>query len=357
MSVTMQTLFERMLSSEASDLHLAEGLPPHYRVHGRLLPLKAPPMGHDAMLKLMRSICAPDRWQHFLARGDLDFAYALGEKARFRVNYMKKHAGVGAVFRVIPAKIHTLEELNLPPALARLADMRRGLVLVTGPTGSGKSTTLAAIVDRINSQESRTIITIEEPIEFVHVRKKSIIRQREVGLDVNTFSDALRSISRQDAEVVLVGDMRDYETIELAVTAAEMGTLILGTLHTNSAAKTVDRIIDVFPPGQQAEVRSQLSQSLKGVCAQRLLKTKDGKGRVPANEIMFRNWAVANAIREANTEKIQDIIQSSKAEGMQLMDDAILQLLEQGKVSGHEAYLKADDNKRFLEFRGQEMNS
>ena len=357
MSVTMQMLFERMLSSEASDLHLAEGLPPHYRVHGRLLAVRTPPIGHDGMLELMKSICAPDRWQHFLARGDLDFAYALGEKARFRVNYMKKHTGVGAVFRIIPTKIHTLEELNLPPALGRFVEMRCGMVLVTGPTGSGKSTTLAAIIDGINSRESRTIITIEEPIEFVHVRKKSIIRQREVGFDVNSSSDALRNVSRQDAEVLLVGDMRDFETIQLAVTAAETGTLVLGTLHTNSAAKTVDRIIDVFPPGQQAQVRGQLSQGLKGVCAQRLLKAKDGKGMVPANEIMFANWAIANAIRDGDTAKIRSIIQSGKAEGMQLMDDAILQLLQQGKVSGHEAYLKADDNKRFLEFRGQEMNS
>ena len=351
---TLHDLFEEMIDASASDLHLTEGSSPIYRVHGKLMPLTAQPIDHDAMVALLKSICAPDRWEHFMDRGDLDFAYALGNRARYRVNYMKKQTGIGAVFRLIPTQIQTLEDLNLPPVLAKFADMRNGLVLVTGPTGSGKSTTLAAVIDRINSRESRHIVTIEEPIEFVHVRKKSLIVQREVGLDANSFSDALRNVVRQDADVVLVGEMRDLETIHLAVTAAEMGVLVFGTLHTNSAAKTIDRIIDVFPAKQQAQIRGQLAQSLQGVCAQLLLKTADGDGRVAANEIMIGNWAIANAIREGDTPKIPGIIQSSKGEGMQLMDDSLFELAKQGKITGHDAYMKAEDKKRFLPFEGQD---
>ena len=345
--IAMHDLLEKMISSEASDLHIAEGGVPFYRVHGKLVSTQLSPLDHAAMSGLLQSICAPDRWQHFLEHGDLDFAYALGEKARFRVNYLRKHTGLGAVLRIIPTEIMTLEELNLPPVLGRFAELRSGMVLVTGPTGSGKSTTLAAIIDRINSQQPRHIVTIEDPIEFVHVRKRALISQREVGMDTNTFADALRSVSRQDADVILVGEMRDLETIQSAVSAAEMGALVFGTLHTNSASKTVDRIIDVFPSNQQAQIRTQLAESLKGICAQLLLKTKDGKGRAAANEILVGNRAVANCIREGNTAKLPSVIQSSRGEGMQLMDDAISQLLKQGKITEREAYLKATDKKRF----------
>jgi len=345
--LTMQALFEKMIASDASDLHLAEGSPPFYRVHGKLQPLQTPPLTHDAISQLLRSICAPDRWQHFVEHGDLDFAYALGDKARFRVNYLRKRTGLGAVSRIIPTKIMTIEELNLPPILKIFADLRSGMILVTGPTGSGKSTTLAAIVDRINSYHSRHIITIEDPIEFVHVRKRALISQREVGIDADSFADALRSVSRQDVEVILVGEMRDLETIQLAVSAAEMGALVFGTLHTNSASKTVDRIIDVFPSSQQAQIRTQLAESLKGICAQLLLKTHDGEGRVAANEVLTGNRAVANCIREGNTAKLPGLIQASRGEGMQLMDDSIAHLLQQGRISEQEAYLKATEKKRF----------
>jgi len=345
--LTMQVLFEKMIASSASDLHLAEGSPPFYRVHGKLQPLQTPPLAHDAISQLLRSICAPDRWQHYLEHGDLDFAYALGHKARFRVNYLRKRTGLGAVIRIIPTTIMTIEELNLPAILKTFADLRSGMILVTGPTGSGKSTTLAAIVDRINSHHSRHIVTIEDPIEFVHVRRRALISQREVGIDANSFADALRSVCRQDVDVILVGEMRDLETIQLAVSAAEMGALVFGTLHTNSASKTVDRIIDVFPSSQQAQIRTQLAEGLKGICAQLLLKTRDGEGRVAANEVLTGNRAVANCIREGNTAKLPGIIQASRGEGMQLMDDAIAHLLEQGRISEQEAYLKATEKSRF----------
>ena len=342
-----------MAASSASDLHMAEGSPPVYRINGQLMPLKAPPLDRDAMVSLLKSICARDRWDHFTKRGDLDFAYALGEAARFRVNYMKKHTGLGAVFRMIPPRIPTLEQLNLPPVLETFSELHNGLVLVTGPTGSGKSTTIAALIDRINSRDARHIITIEEPIEFVHIRRRSLISQREVGLDADTFGEALRNVTRQDPDVILVGEMRDLETIRLAVTAAEMGTLVFSTLHTNSAAQTVDRIIDVFPANQQKQIRGQLAQSLRGVCAQLLLRTKEGKGRVPANEIMIVNWAVSNAIREGETPKIPSIIEASRGEGMQLMDDALLELLKRNRITYDQAYSRATDRKRLVPFKAQ----
>lgn len=351
--VAMQDLFEQMISSDASDLHIAEGAPPFYRIHGKLVPMQVPPFDRERMSKLLQSICAPDRWTHFMEHGDIDFAYALGDRARFRVNYLKKRTGLGAVLRIIPTKIMTLEELKLPEILSTFATLRSGLVLVTGPTGSGKSTTLAAIIDRINSQYSRHIVTIEDPIEFVHIRKRSVISQREVGIDTETFADALRSVSRQDVDVILVGEMRDLDTIQLAVSAAEMGSVVFGTLHTNSASKTIDRIIDVFPSNQQAQIRTQLSESLKGVCAQLLLKTSDGKGRAAANEVLIGNRAVANCIREGVTSKLPSIMQGGRGEGMQLMDDAIFQALQQGRVSGREAYMKAGDKNRFRMFENQ----
>jgi twitching motility protein PilT len=342
-------LFDAMLAGDGSDLHLAEGQPPKIRRHGRLEKLDHPTLTADTLQAYLREICSPERWQHFLSTGDLDFAYAFATKARFRSNYFHQAHGMGAVFRTIPSKIKTLDDLKMPPVLKTFSLLRSGLVLVTGPTGSGKSTTLAAIIDLINETSARHILTIEEPIEFVHPNKMSIICQREVGTDVNSFADGLRTAGRQDCDVILVGEMRDYETISLAVSAASTGSLVFGTLHTNSAAKTVDRIIDVFPAAQQAQIRSMLADSLKGVCAQILLRTADGKGRVACNEILLSSAALANSIRESKTPNIRNIIQGGKSQGMQLMDDAIQKYLSEQKITGEEAYMKATEKARFMQ--------
>ncbi|MFI5398892.1 MAG: type IV pilus twitching motility protein PilT [Candidatus Binatia bacterium] len=340
-------LFDFMMGQDGSDLHLAEGQPPKIRRHGRLMKLDRPVLTATMMLEYLQEICPAERWQHFLQSGDLDFAYVLGEKARFRSNYFYQAHGMGAVFRTIPSKIKTVDELNLPPVLKTFSLLRSGLVLVTGPTGSGKSTTLAAIVDLINETGARHMLTIEEPIEFVHLNKKSIICQREVGIDVNSFADGLRTAGRQDCDVILVGEMRDYETISLAVSAATTGSLVFGTLHTNSAIKTVDRIIDAFPAAQQAQIRTMLADSLKGVCAQILLRAADGNSRVACNEILLSNSALANSIREGKTPNIRNIIQGGRGQGMQLMDDAIQKFLNERKITAEEAYMKATDKSRF----------
>ena len=346
----IDSLFEVMLQQDASDLHLSEGQPPKVRAHGRISNLDHPTLTRQHMEQYLQEICSTDRWQHFQEVKDLDFAYGLGEKARFRANYFYQENGMGAVFRVIPSEIKSLDDLNLPKVLRSFCYMNSGLVLVTGPTGSGKSTTLAAMINEINAKSARHIITIEEPIEFVHPNKRSIICQREVGIDTNSFADGLKNGLRQDCDVILVGEMRDYETISLAVTAAASGTLVFGTLHTNSAIKTVDRIIDAFPADQQAQIRTMLSDCLKGVCAQLLLKTKDKKGRVACNEILIGTTALASSIREGNIGNIRNIIQGGKGMGMQLMDDAIQKELNNGKISGEEAYLKATDKTRFSQY-------
>jgi twitching motility protein PilT len=343
----IDALLDVMLEADGSDLHLAEGQRPKMRRHGQLVVMDQPVLTTASIRAYLEEICPPDRWRRFLETRDLDFAYALGDRARFRSNYLYQAHGMAAVFRTIPARIKTVDDLNLPPVLKGFAQLRAGLVLVTGPTGSGKSTTLAAIIDLINSQSARHILTIEEPIEFVHPIKQSIICQREVGIDVATFADGLRTAGRQDCDVVLVGEMRDYETISLAVTAATMGCLVFGTLHTISAVKTVDRIIDVFPAGKQAQIRSMLADSLRGICAQILLRTADGRGRVAANEILLANSALSNSIREGNTPNIRNIIQSGRSQGMQLMDDVILKYLNDKRISAEEAYMKAADKTRF----------
>ncbi|MBI1814883.1 MAG: PilT/PilU family type 4a pilus ATPase [Deltaproteobacteria bacterium] len=341
--------FDAMLAADGSDLHLAEGQPPKIRRNGRLEQLDYPALTADTMHAYLKEICSAERWQQFLDSGDLDFAYAFGEKARFRSNYFNQSHGMGAVFRTIPSKIKTLDDLKLPAVLKTFSLLRSGLVLVTGPTGSGKSTTLAAIIDLINETSARHILTIEEPIEFVHPNKMSILCQREVGIDVSSFADGLRTAGRQDCDVILVGEMRDYETISMAVSAASTGSLVFGTLHTSSAVKTVDRIIDAFPSGQQAQIRSMLADSLKGVCAQILLRTADGNGRLACNEILLSSGALANSIREGKTPNIRNIIQGGKSQGMQLMDDAIQKYLSEQKITGEEAYMKATEKSRFIQ--------
>ncbi len=350
MEPKIHTYFKKLVELNGSDLHLSEGQPPKMRVHGDISPIDEHILTHEDMEELMRPICQEKLWKSFETCGDADFAYEMDENSRFRCNYMKQQRGYCCVFRIIPTKILTLEQLNVPEQIKRFGEMRSGLVLVTGPTGSGKSTTLAALIDYINTNFSRHIITIEEPIEFVHPSKKSLITQREVPTNTPSFADGLRASLREDSDIVLVGEMRDLETISLALTAAETGLLVFGTLHTNNARKTVDRIIDVFPAEQQAQARTMLAGSLRGVVAQLLMKRCDKPGRVAVNEILFATPAVSAIIREGATQKLSDVIVSGKALGMQFMDDAIWQKLQQGLVSPHEAYMKSIDKARFKNF-------
>ncbi len=342
--------FEVLVNAGASDLHLGEGEPPKIRRHGEMVPIRNEILTHDEMAYMMSEICGPERWERYNDTGDLDFAYEMDANSRFRCNYLKQTNGYGCVFRLIPTKIMSLEQLGIPPIVKEFGHLRGGLVLVTGPTGSGKSTTLAALLDYINVNFSRHIITVEEPIEFVHSNKKAIITQREVPEHASTFPIGLKAALREDADIVLVGEMRDLETIQLALTAAETGLLVFGTLHTNNARKTVDRMIDVFPSDQQAQVRTMLANSLRGVVAQLLLKRQDGGGRLAVNEILVVNSAASAIIREGATQKLQDVIVGGKGQGMQFMDDAIWNVMQQGIVSPHEAYMKAIDKNRFRMF-------
>src|SRR5712691_11200682 len=342
--------FEVLVKEGASDLNVGEGQPPKMRKHGDVMPIRDQPVTRAEAIAMLGEICGPKGWKIFEERGDLDFAYEMDEQSRFRCNFLKQTNGYGAVFRLIPTRIATLEELGIPPVAKQFGDLKGGLVLVTGPTGSGKSTTLAALIDYINSTYSRHIIKIEEPIEFVHANKLSIITQREVPEHAITFPVGLKAALREDADIVLLGEMRDLETISLALTAAETGLLVFGTLHTNNARKTIDRMVDVFHADKQAQVRTMLSNSIRGVLAQLLLKRADGSGRIAVNEILIANNAVSAIIREGATQKLQDVIVGGKGQGMQFMDDAIWALLEKGIVSPHEAFMKAIDKNRFKEY-------
>jgi twitching motility protein PilT len=341
-------LLSHLKQHKGSDLHLAAGLEPRIRVNGELRPVEGQSRLDDAGLrKLLREIVSPPQWAAYDEKHDLDFAYSLEGVARFRANFFVQEHGAGAVFRMIPETIMPLEELRLPKAIDDLVHLRKGLVVVTGPTGSGKSTTLAAIVDKINRTYAKHVLTLEDPVEFVHENKKSVISHRQVGVHTQGFGPGLRAAIRQDADVVLVGEMRDYETISLALTAAEMGMLVFGTLHTNSATKTIDRIIDTFPSEEQAQVRISMAESLAGIVAQLLLPTTDGKGRVAAIEILLKTKALPNIIREANVSMLGSYIQQGKADGMQLMDDALFDLVQAKKVDPHDAFAKATDKQRF----------
>ena len=344
--------FEVLVNAGASDLHLAQGQAPKIRRHGEVIGIREEVLTHDEMAFMMSEISGPDRWQRFEEGGDLDFAYEMDEHSRFRCNFLKQTHGFGCVFRLIPTKIMTLDQLGIPAVVKEFGHLRGGLVLVTGPTGSGKSTTLAALIDYINEHFTRHIVTIEEPIEFVHNNKRAIITQREVPENTVTFPQGLKAALREDSDIVLVGEMRDLETIQLALTAAETGLLVFGTLHTNNARKTVDRMIDVFPSDQQSQVRTMLASSLRGVVAQLLLKktAEAGGGRIAVNEILVVNNAASAIIREGATQKLQDVIVGGKGQGMQFMDDAIWTVMQQGIVSPHEAYMKAIDKNRFRVF-------
>ena len=342
--------FSVVVQQGGSDLHIGEGQPPKMRLHGDITPIRAEAVTREEAARMLSEICGPQRWELFEKRGDLDFAYEMDEQSRFRCNFLKQTNGYGAVFRLIPTRVATLDELGIPPVVKQFGHLRGGLVLVTGPTGSGKSTTLAALIDYVNENFARHIVTIEEPIEFVHSNKRSIITQREVPVDSISFPDGLKAALREDADIVLVGEMRDLETISLALTAAETGLLVFGTLHTNNARKTIDRMVDVFPANKQAQARTMLANSLRGVLAQLLLKKADGSGRLAVNEILIASPAVSAVIREGATQKLQDVIVAGKGQGMQFMDDAIYALLQKGAVSPHEAFMKAIDKNRFKQF-------
>jgi len=348
--ILIDDYFDIIVQHKASDLHLQEGQPPKMRLHGDIIPIREQLLTHAEMTQMLSEVAGARRWEAFEKKGDADLAYELNEEARFRCNLHRQLHGLGGIFRLIPNRIASLEELGVPTVIKKFANLRGGLVLVTGPTGSGKSTTLAALIDFINSSFARHVVTIEEPIEFVHNNKLSILTQREVGEDTPSFAMGLKNAMREDADVVLVGEMRDLETISLALTAAETGMLVFGTLHTNNARKTVDRMIDVFPSNQQPQVRTMLSSSLRGIVAQLLMKRADGSGRIAVNEILVSNNAVSSIIREGAVEKLTDVLISGKSEGMQFMDDAIQRYLDEGLVSPQEAYMKAIDKLRFAPY-------
>jgi twitching motility protein PilT len=344
----LDKLLRYLKDKGGSDLHLAAGMEPRVRVRGELEAVPDWGVLSDAQLRaLLQPIAAERHWREWAETHDLDFAYGLEGVARFRANYFQQQHGAGAVFRMIPEQVVSLDALALPPAIAKLAELRAGLVLVTGPTGSGKSTTLAAVIDKINRESPRHVVTIEDPVEFVHQNVRSVLSHREVGQHTQSFAGALRGAVRQDADVVLVGEMRDRDTISMALAAAEMGLLVFGTLHTSGAAKTIDRIVDAFPASEQGQVRLSLSESLAAVVSQLLLPSKDGKGRVAANEILLRTPGLANLIREGNTPMIHSLIQSGRKDGMQTMDDALFALVQAGRIDPREAYRKATDKARF----------
>jgi twitching motility protein PilT len=339
-----------LVEQGGSDLHLTTGSPPVMRVHGHIQRIKFRELTNKDMEALVYEIMEEEWRMRFLEKLDYDFAYEIEGLARFRVNVFWQRKGLGAVMRTIPSKILSADQLGLPDAVRRFCMLTKGLVLVTGPTGSGKSTTLAAMVDLINDTRADHVLTIEDPIEFVHQNKKCLVNQREITTNTKSFANALRAALREDPDVILVGEMRDKETIELGITAAETGHLVFGTLHTSTAPKTVDRIIDVFPADQQEQIRAMLAESLKGVVSQVLLRKKDGKGRVAAHEVMVGTSAVSNLIRENKVFQIPSMIQTGKKDGMQLLDQHILEFLMSGQIDAEEAYMKCNNKQAFRQY-------
>ena len=346
----LDAFFKLMIDTQASDLHLSTGNPPVLRIHGDLQRVKYKPLEEEELREMLYEVAPEEVIKKFEETGDVDFGLEVPGLARFRANYFKQRKGIAAVFRLIPSKIKTVEELGLPPILNKLALLPKGLVLVTGPTGSGKSTTLAAIIDYANRHRYDHIITIEDPIEFVHEPRNCLINQREVGLHTKSFSTALRAALREDPDIIMVGEMRDLETISLALEAALTGHLIFSTLHTVSAAQTIDRIIEVFPPEQQSQIRSSLADSLKAIICQTMFKRIDKPGRIVATEILIGTPAVRNLIREGKTYQIPSVIQTGKRYGMMSLDDCIMDYLRKGWISPEEAFSKALDKSRFLPY-------
>jgi len=343
----LDAFFKLMFDTGASDLHIVSGQPPILRVHGELERIKYDPLDDEHLRQMLYEIAPEQKIKTYEETGDVDFGYEIPNVARFRANYFMQKYGCGAVFRQIPTKILTADELGLPPILKKSAMLHKGLVLVTGPTGSGKSTTLAAVIDHANKHRKDHIITIEDPIEFVHESQGCLVNHREVGAHTRSFSAALRGALREDPDIIMVGEMRDLETIRLALEAANTGHLVFGTLHTTSAAKTIDRVIEVFPAEEQAQVRNGLSTGLKVVVAQNLFKRVDKKGRCAALEILVCTSAVGNLIREGKTVQIPSAIQTGKQFGMVTLDDAIMGVLQKGWISPEEAYDKSIDKSKF----------
>tara|TARA_B100000941_G_scaffold290904_1_gene275747 strand:+ start:22960 stop:24018 length:1059 start_codon:yes stop_codon:yes gene_type:complete len=347
MSTSIKDMLAYALDAGASDLHLSVGSIPMVRIHGEMKKLQLPILEMNSMKKIRDDILNDNQKKLFSDKLEIDFSTALEDKGRFRVNFFNQINGMSAVFRAIPSEIKSCQELGVPPIMNKLAMKNKGLVLLTGPTGSGKSTTLAAMIDHINENKTSHIITIEDPVEYFHNSKNCMINQRELGQSTHSFSNAIRSALREDPDVILVGEMRDLETIQLALTAAETGHLVLSTLHTSSAVKTIDRIIDVFPSGQKEHIRSMLSESLLAVIAQKLLQNKNQNGRVPACEIMVANSAVKNLIREDKIYQIPSLIQGGSQDGMQTLDQDLQRLLHQGLVDRSEAIKVAENTDVF----------
>ncbi|MDR1350932.1 MAG: type IV pilus twitching motility protein PilT [Zoogloeaceae bacterium] len=335
------------VKNDASDLHLSSGLPPMIRVNGDVRKINLPALEHKDVHGMAYDIMTDSQRKTYEETLECDFSFEIPNLARFRVNTFVQHRGAGAVFRTIPSKVLTLEQLNCPEIFKEISEYPRGIVLVTGPTGSGKSTTLAAMINHVNENEFAHILTVEDPIEFVHESKKCLINQREVGPHTLSFNNALRSALREDPDVILVGEMRDLETIRLAMTAAETGHLVFATLHTSSAAKTIDRIIDVFPAAEKDMMRAMLSESMRAVISQTLLKTKDGSGRVAAHEIMIGTPAIRNLIRENKVAQMYSSIQTGQSRGMQTLDQCLLDLVRRNVVSASEARNRAADKATF----------
>ncbi|MFZ0447912.1 MAG: type IV pilus twitching motility protein PilT [Desulfatiglandaceae bacterium] len=346
----IDAFFKLMNEQGASDLHLVSGEQPILRIDGSLERVKYKELENDSLKAMLYEIAPEEKVKVFEETGDVDFAYEIPGLSRYRANFFQQKYGIGAVFREIPSAILTCEQLGLPPIVTRLASLPRGLVLVTGPTGSGKSTTLAAIVHEANRTRKEHILTVEDPIEFVHKSEKAVVNHREVGLHTHSFAAALRGALREDPDIIMVGEMRDLETIALAIEASATGHLVFATLHTTSAAKTVDRIIEVFPVSQQEQIRNTLADGLRAVVAQTLFKRIDRKGRVAALEIMIATPAVRNLVREGKTFQIPSMLQTGKKFGMQSLDDAIMDLMKQKTISPDDAYAKANDKMRFLPF-------
>lgn len=343
----IDALFDELLERKGSDLHLSIGYPPMVRVRGDLSPIREEPMSKEELEELLFEICDPEKKQRITEDLDLDFAYSYGELARFRANYFYKVTGIAAVFRIIPTRVPTLAELGTPDVVRRLAERRSGLVLVTGPTGSGKSTTLAAMINHINRNHARHILTIEDPVEFVHEPQRAQITHREVGAHTPTFAAAIRSAGREDVDVILVGELRNNETMRLALQLASFGILVFATVHTNSAGATIDRICNSFPAEEQPQVRGMLAECLSGIIAQQLLRTADGSGRIAAQEVLIGSAAVSQMIRDGKTFQIASIMQAGQAQGMQTIDMALERLMMERRIAPETALDYASDKENF----------
>ncbi len=350
----IDVFFDALLDFKGSDLHLSTGNPPIIRINGELESLDYPSFEEASLKEMLYEICPGDKIAEFEETGDVDFSYDHQGKARLRANFFQQKRGVAGVFRTIPSSVLTAEQLGLPDVCRKFAKLKQGLVLVTGPTGSGKSTTLAAIIDHANATRADHILTIEDPIEFVHESKQALINHREVGTNTRSFASALRGALREDPDVILLGEMRDLETIGLALEAAATGHLVFGTLHTPSAAKTIDRIIDVFPANQQNQIRSTLSESLVGVIAQNLFRRVDKPGRLAAFEVLVVDTPIANLIREGKTYQIPSMIEVGKKKGNRPLDDSIMDHLQHERISAEEAYEKSIDKRKFRPFLDRE---